>query len=228
MNNEKSIWILEDDKDCRFVYEQMLDFRYKTEYFENIAMFKEALLNDERVKPALVLADLMLPDGNFLNFLTETKESQFLKTPFVIVSSIDDIDALRFCFNEGALDYLTKPFKKNELLVKIENILSGRNSQAVIGNDRKDLTLDGTKIANLTSKQLQVLSLFLNSPNRIINRSDILDKVWGNTTVHPKTVDVHLYNLRRKLHPYGYFIRSEGGGRWCLMSDKIDHGPVNL
>ena len=62
----------------------------------------------------------------------------------------------------------------------------------------------------------------MDSSDRCISRTDILEKVWGKTSVHPKTVDVHLYNLRRKLHAYGYMIRSDGGGKWSLLSDRID------
>ena len=83
------------------------------------------------------------------------------------------------------------------------------------------MNLDGHEIESLTSKQKQLLSLFLSSPGRVVSRDDILEQVWGDTSVHPKTVDVHLYNLRRKLNEFGYIIRSEGGGRWSLISDKI-------
>ncbi|MFT6604360.1 MAG: DNA-binding response OmpR family regulator, partial [Bacteriovoracaceae bacterium] len=80
--------------------------------------------------------------------------------------------------------------------------------------------LDGLEIAGLTSKQTQLLSLFITSNERKINRTDILNKVWDSNNVHPKTIDVHLYNLRRKLDPFGYIIRSEGGGAWSLISNK--------
>ncbi len=219
---DKEIWILEDDKGCQFVYEQTLDHRYKTRYFSKISDFQENLTNTE-VSPALIIADLMLDDGNFMSYLNESKDNKLMVVPFIIVSSIDDIDALRFCFMEGALDYLTKPFKKNELIVKIENILSGasmRSSNSVQAH--KMMNLDGHEIESLTSKQKQLLSLFLSSPGRVVSRDDILEQVWGDTSVHPKTVDVHLYNLRRKLNEYGYIIKSEGGGKWSLISDKIN------
>lgn len=219
--NDKCIWILEDDKNCQFVYEQILDFRYKTRYFDKISEFREAIYDDDQEKPALVIADLMLVDGNFLNFLVEAKKLDMDAIQFIVVSSIDDIDALRFCFNEGALDYITKPFKKNELLIKIENVLSGRSYRAVsMEGDKKDVIIDGIKITNLTIKQIQVLSLFLKSASRSVKRMDILKSVWGTTVVHPKTIDVHLYNLRRKLYNHGYRIRSEGNGRWCLVMES--------
>lgn len=218
---DKGIWVLEDDKDCQFVYEQTLNHRYKTKYFSSIADFANAMDNEVE-KPSMIVADLMLDDGNFLNYLTNSDESVVLNIPFIIVSSIDDIDALRFCFKEGALDYLTKPFKKNELIVKVENILSGTQRQRFeIEGASKSVLIDGNEVKNLTSKQKQLLHLFMDAPGRCISRNDILEKVWESTNVHPKTVDVHLYNLRRKLHDHGYMIRSDGGGKWSLLSDRI-------
>lgn len=219
-SKEKEIWILEDDKGCQFVYEQTLDHRYKTRYFSKISDF-QAALDLEKIDPSLIIADLMLDDGNFMTYLNTSKNKRIMTIPFIIVSSIDDIDALRFCFMEGALDYLTKPFKKNELIVKIENIFSGPKRTIQIISNHKALNIDGREVGNLTSKQKQLLNLFLNNPERVVTRDDILDTVWGDTSVHPKTVDVHLYNLRRKLHDMGYIIRSEGGGKWSLIPDTI-------
>lgn len=225
---DKTIWILEDDKGCQFVYEQTLDHRYDTRYFDRIDDFATALKdvyqNDKTKLPKMIVADLMLSDGNFLTYLTDS-EKEIFDIPFIIVSSVDDIDALRFCFKEGALDYLTKPFKKNELLVKIENVLSGVNRPRPVSEDglTKTLDLDGQEVKGLTTKQMQLLSLFINSNDRSVTRHDILDKVWRDTSVHPKTVDVHLYNLRRKVHEYGYLIRSDGGGRWSLLPERLDH-----
>ena len=83
----KEIWILEDDKGCQFVYEQTLDHRYKTTYFTKIADFREALAESETT-PSLIIADLMLDDGNFMTYLNESKDKRLMTTPFIIVSSI--------------------------------------------------------------------------------------------------------------------------------------------
>ncbi len=222
MATDKEIWILEDDEGARFVYEQTLIHRYNNlRFFTSIEDFQNTLNASEK-NPALIIADLMLDDGNFMTYLNTSKTDKLMSIPFIIVSSIDDIDALRFCFMEGALDYLTKPFKKNELIVKIENIFTGVGRRNVTSTtNHRSLVLDGKEVENLTSKQKQLLSLFLNASDRVVSRDDILDDVWGDTTVHPKTVDVHLYNLRRKLHDHGYIIRSEGNGKWSLISDRL-------
>ncbi|MAF78710.1 MAG: hypothetical protein CME63_08895 [Halobacteriovoraceae bacterium] len=221
-----NIWILEDDKGCQFVYDQILKNDFSMTYFENIkrfqSYFEKYCESNSPEAPVLIIADLMLNDGNFLSFLTNEFHGKLggSNIPFIIVSSDDDIESLRLCFKEGANDYMTKPFKKNELLVKVETILRGRKS---IGRSvRPQLAIDGVTISGLTSKQQKLLGLFIdNNPERVVNRDMILDKVWGNTAVHPKTIDVHLYNLRRKLHPFGYMIKSLGSGQWVLMADRI-------
>ncbi len=225
-NRLPNIWILEDDKGCQFVYDQILKNDFTMTYFENIRKFQSHFEKycEEYTEeaPVLIIADLMLNDGNFLSFLTNEFHGKLSASgiPFIIVSSDDDIESLRLCFKEGANDYMTKPFKKNELLVKVETILRGRKSinRAV----RPQIAIDGQSITGLTSKQQKLLRLFIDeNPERVIDRDLILDKVWGNTAVHPKTIDVHLYNLRRKLHPFGYMIKSLGSGQWVLMPDRI-------
>lgn len=217
---EHEIWVLEDDKGCTFLYQQVLDIRYKTRYFSTIKELCNAL--EELSEPpsnTILIADLILPDGSFLDFLSSDIDFNIDRIPFIVISSVDDIDALRFCFKEGAFDYLTKPFKKSELLVKIENKFSGVDKPNFSHEDINTISFDGIKIKGLTTKEMQLLALFLNSLDREVRREDSLKKAWGGTAVHPKTLDVHLYNLRKKLAPYGYVIKSEGRGRWTLVQE---------
>lgn len=220
MSTKNKLWILEDDKGCQFVYEQILNHDFDIKYFDNISSFKTSILAKKDL-PAMVIADLMLTDGNFLNYLTqEVHEELGNEIPFIVVSSSDDIETLRQCFKEGANDYITKPFRKNELLVKVETILRGNKS--LTKSLKPKVTIDGKVIENLTQKQIKLVELFLDNDDRVADREKIIDNVWGKTIVHPKTLDVHLYNLRRKLHPYGFMIKSVGGGKWTLLSDRLD------
>ncbi len=104
-------------------------------------------------------------------------------------------------------------FEKDSLST-IESFFNGKHSDEVV--------LDGNLLSGLTCKQKALIRLFLSSEEREVERHAILENVWGDLSIQPKTVDVHLYNLRRKIHPYGYLIRSEGGGRWKLLSERID------
>ena len=101
MKFEKKIWILEDDHGCLFVYQDILDIRYSTRYFKTLDEFKTALEESAGDLPDLVIADLKLPDGSFLTFLSSDDNKKLLDMPFLVISSVNDIDALRFCFEDG-------------------------------------------------------------------------------------------------------------------------------
>lgn len=209
------LWVLEDDSDCRDYYEKVFNERYSVDYIESFEEF-EKIYNSIKKKPELIIVDLMLGGVNFANFLKNTRDTGgTFDLPFLVVSSLDDKETLRFCFDMGATDYLTKPYKKNELLVKLENTLKKLRDKRISG---KDFKIDGKLIEGLTSKQVQILNLFSESEGRKISREEILEKVWGKTNVRPKTVDVHLYNLRRKIRPYGYIIKSLRNEGWELIS----------
>ncbi len=216
----RQVWILEDDPGCRFVYEEILSELYAISFFENLSDFEVSLdkYSDHHFHDILIVADLTLKDGHFMQYINEGKRILSDKA-FIVVSSDEEMDSIRQAFRGGALDYLTKPFKRTELIVKIENIFNQIEKRL---EKEREVYLDGQIISNLTSKQVTLLRMFLENETREVLRSDILQHVWGDMNVHPKTVDVHLYNLRRKIHPYGYLIRSEGGGRWRLLSERID------
>ncbi len=208
-NANKLIWVLEDDPGCLFVYQDMLDQSYKTRYFDRLDNFSSAL-REEGSKPDLVVADLTLKDGCFLNFLAAAEEKKLLATPFIVVSASTDIDALRFCFDEGALDYLTKPFKKTEFIVKLERLLG--NKVAYEGKDKQPEL-------KLTKTEQEIMQLFIGAPQRTLKRSEIVEAIWGDIIVHPKTLDVHLYNLRKKLQNQGMSIVCREPGTWILLGN---------
>lgn len=219
--SKKCVWILEDDEGCRFVYDQILRIRYKVRFFGALSELEKAFCDKsttDEPSPDLLIADLRLPDGCFLDLLNGSNPDfkGFLTIPFLIVSSIDDIDALRFCFDEGAVDYLIKPFKKNELIVKTSRALT----RAV-----QVSPLEAPEFADLTQKEQQILALFFKAKDRTLSREEILSKIWQNIKVDSKTVDVHLFNLRKKLAQKGYDIRSIGAQKWTLFDDSSVPSP---
>lgn len=216
--NQNILWILESDRGQQITYEQLLEDVCTIRFFDSIKEFNEFFIMNTDETPFMLISELNLSDGSLLNFLTADKKGLQRSFPFVVISGADDLDGMRLCYEEGAIDYLVKPVNKNELTFKIENVL--KQAKRIKKKIRPTVRLDGQEIAGLTSKQVQLLSLFIDSGDRKINRGDILERVWDSHNVHPKTIDVHLYNLRRKLHPFGYIIRSEGGGAWSLISDR--------
>ncbi len=201
-NNQK-IWILEDEEGTQYVYEQLLGHRYQLRLFNSIQAVQKAI-NDEKERPHLMIADLKSPDGNFLNSMDTFHSNHYF--PFFVVSSLDDLDVLRKCYKGGAVDYITKPFGKSELIVKVERILEKEKKK---NNDPfLNFNLDAaalrvrtpeSKIIQLTPKEFHIFSQLFDNRGKIMEKKLIVKKVWGDVKVCSKTLDVHMFNLRKKI-----------------------------
>lgn len=212
------IWILEDDPSCIFVFDEILSPIYKTKKFEKISDLFAALQrpHENGEKPELLIADLTLTDGNFLERLGSKEFDEHLTIPFMVVSSSDDLNTLRACFDEGALDYLTKPFKKAELQAKVEHAFN--KSKALKPSNSP---LSGRIRDYLTKKEFDILETFLKHPDYIASRQQLEESLWKGVTVHPKALDVHMYNLRKKLTDLNIKINLLGKGQWQISGDGM-------
>ncbi len=233
MKSEQVIWVLEDDSDVEFVYREILELRYRYRSFSNLGDLKNAL---KEMKPGetpdLLVADLRLPDGNFLSFLGKESEVKSLSCSIIIVSSCDDLDILRTCFNEGAADYLTKPFTKAELIVKVERLMSKQEKASCFPGvffDPTELAIrrNENSFAQLTAKELQIFSMLHRAKTHGITRKEILSQVWKNISISSKTLDVHLFNLRRKLMPLNLEIRFSPPDLYALSGNGVSTQLAN-
>jgi DNA-binding response OmpR family regulator len=198
------IWILEDDIGSQFVYTEILKNRYELFFSPSIKEFQQKLQGEAQT-PQLMIADLQLSDGSFLSFLG-SNGGKSLPCPFLIVSSVDDVDSLNFCFHQGAIDYLTKPFASAELQVKVDKAL--RKHPATSGFEGTDIVLDTASLTIrrghlqspvLTPKELQIVASLMKANEGTLTRQGLVTQVWGPIVVSSKTFDVHLSNLRKKL-----------------------------
>lgn len=232
MLTRKTIWVIEDDPSAVFIYEDILKLRYNIKVFQDLKTFITELMSTKNL-PDLLISDLKLGDENFLDFLTSDDSIDYLKLPFIVVSGIDDIDILRLCFDEGAIDYLTKPFIKSELLVKIERLLNKIASPATpLGSfDEADIILDPysntlkrlpDKVVSLTGKELQIYSLLslAYKNGEAINRVKFVSELWGDAEISSKSLDVHLFHLRKKLHFLGIRLSFKDGKGYFLNFPK--------
>lgn len=227
--NAKLVWVVEADCGARFVYEEILSLRYKVSFFEDTASFQQGViecLQRGRPVPDLVIADLRLPDQNFLLYLQHRTDSDVFHPPFLIVSSVDDLDILRHCFEKGAMDYLTKPFGKGELIVKLERLFQGQTEKKVepvmakpacslleIDPISHTISVKNREAVRLTAREFQMVALLNGFPAHSISRSEIMRRVWGDVRVEPKTLDVHFSALRKKL---------------CLLNIELRFIPPDL
>lgn len=225
----KRLWILEGDEGCQLVYKEILGEQYDIRCFLKMADLKSALATDKDSLPDLVIADLTLPDDSFLDFLSGLTGRPTV--PFLVVSAMDDRDILRFCFEKGVSDYITKPFSRNELFIKIERILAKRSG--VLGADKQEgdcvllidrvflcVTRDGFDKIELTSKELQIVSSIYEAPGFSISRVELMNRVWGGMTVSSKTLDVHVFNIRKKLKELCIEVRYAQPNEYIMVFHK--------
>jgi two-component system alkaline phosphatase synthesis response regulator PhoP len=176
----------------------------------------------ERHRPALVVLDLMLPelDGRAV-IRAVRRDDEAAATPILVLSArgttLDRIAGLE----DGADDYLPKPFSPAELVVRVKAILrrvsSGTGPASMLASPdgaggpitHNDLVLDparhevrigGTPVA-LTHVEFRLLQTLLEADGRVLSRDQLLDAVWGveQSDVLDRTIDVHIRRLRDKL-----------------------------
>ena len=207
---QAEIWILEDEPGCQFVYEELLAQSYNVKFFDNIESFSEALTKIDNGKKKVFLTDLLLPDGNFLDYLNNHPEI-LNHGRYIIVSSLIDSNTLRAGFNKGAYEYILKPFKRSELEVKIERLVALMQKEEITQHVESVLNM------NLTLKEQKLLRFFLKQYPNMVTRDELLNDIWKGVIVDPKTIDVHLHNLRKKIISQGVEIRSLGAHQWELI-----------
>ena len=117
----KKIWIIEDMEDLQPIYNHIFDGEdFKLSFYTSFDEFKTAYTAEKNL-PDLIIADIMLEDGHFFKLLNESDMT--LNTPYLVISSSDDLETIRSAYQVGAIDYLLKPFNQNEIRAKVERHL---------------------------------------------------------------------------------------------------------
>ncbi|MGC9196409.1 MAG: response regulator [Syntrophobacteraceae bacterium] len=207
--NRSKILVVEDDPDIA----QLLALTIKKAGFE-VSLSENG--NDavgliRRHPPDLVILDLMLPGMDGFEICREIKrEPRTAEVPVLILTArgeeIDRIIGLEL----GADDYVVKPFSPRELLLRVRAILR-RSSQEYhprtvfnksgmqIDFEAHRLNIEGEEII-LTATEFKLLSELINNQGKVLNREQLLDRVWGyHFEGYARTVDTHIRRLRQKL-----------------------------
>ena len=158
-----------------------------------------------------VLLDLMLPKKNGLQVATELRR-EGRATPILMLTARDATDDIVRGLDAGADDYLTKPFKFDELLARLRALVRRGGAARLDRLAYGPLELDRLKHEahaggvrlNLTPREFQLLEHFMLNPEQVVRRTELLEKVWDmHFDPESNVVDVHVGNLRRKLKEAG-------------------------
>jgi two-component system phosphate regulon response regulator PhoB len=169
--------------------------------------------------PQLVLLDWMLPDQTGLRLLSRIRSDRQIQELPVIMLTAKSMEEDKIAgLDNGADDYMTKPFSPRELTARIKALLrrkSPDHAQNPVGAGPVMLDpvscsvkLHGEKI-DIGHAEFKLLKFFLTHPERVFSRSQLLDKVWGDhVVIEERTVDVHVLRLRKALKDAEYLIKT--------------------
>ena len=169
----------------------------------SIREVKDYLLNKEEIN--LVILDITLPDGDGFNLFKNTIKE--LNIPTIFLTAKDEEDDIVKGLEEGAEDYITKPFSTKELMVRVNKILLRYKKKSVI--KVKDISFDMDKLVlmknndqiELSALELKLINLLFSNINKVVSRNIILDKIfdWTGNYVDDHTVTVYFKRLKDKI-----------------------------
>ncbi len=205
------IYIVEDDENIREIEAIALkNSNYLVKSFAQASEFYRAM---DDILPDLVLLDVMLPDESGYEIVKRLRsQSQTRRMPVIMVTAkTSEMDMVKG-LDDGADDYIKKPFSVMELLSRVKALLRRSteegNAQMRVGaiqldNNRRTV-LSGGKTVELTYKEYELLRYFMINAGMVLSREAIMRQVWGTEFEgETRTVDMHVKTLRQKLGAAG-------------------------
>ena len=212
-----TIYVVEDDQNIREIESFALkNSGYEVEDFACAADFYK---RSERVLPDLIMLDIMLPDKDGLDILKDLRARvETRRLPIIMVTAktteIDKVKGL----DQGADDYLTKPFGVMELISRVKALLrrtSGVQEDAVLQFQGLQMDLEKHRVSvegqpvELTFKEFELLRIFMQNAGIVLQRETLMNKVWGTDYEgESRTLDMHIKTLRQKIGDYGNHIKT--------------------
>ncbi len=224
------IYLLEDDGSIRNFVEYALESSgLETRGFERPSDFWREL---DRCMPSLLLLDIMLPEEDGLEILKKLRARRdTARLPVIMLTARGTEYDKVMGLDNGADDYIAKPFGIMELLSRVRALLrrtepeGGPEGELTLGGIRlspsaRTVTADGESVT-LTHKEFEILALLMSKPGTVFTRDRILTAVWGvDFDGESRTLDVHIRTLRGKLGRCGERIRTVRGIGY-KMEEKI-------
>jgi len=205
MSTANNILIIDDEPQiCKLLQIALESNNYRT----NIAnTAQEGIVKAANHPPDLILLNLGLPDKNGQDVLEELRN--WYKSPVIILSVQKDEENIVTALDNGATDYLTKPFRTGELLARIRSALRNaileKNEPLVV---YRDLQMDlmnlvvkkNDNVIKLTATEFNLLSLLVNNEGKVLTHQYLLKAIWGPTYVNESQyLRVFIGQLRKKI-----------------------------
>lgn len=223
MGNKQShkVLVVDDESDIL----ELLEYNLTKEGYEvkTAQDGKTAVEKAQKFQPQLILLDIMMPNQDGVETCRQLRESPESANAFIIFLTARSEEYSEVAaFENGADDYITKPIKPRALMSRINayfrrDIKKQKDSNKItIGGltiDRTSytVTVDGKQVS-LPKKEFELLYFLAQNPNKVFNRDDLLQNIWGSDVyVLARTVDVHVRKVREKVGD-GYISTVKGVG----------------
>ena len=165
----------------------------------------------QKYSPHLILLDIRLPDGSGFDVCRQLRSLGLHQPIIMLTAQHDELDKV-LGLEMGADDYMTKPFSPRELDARVKALLRRgpvssasdgpalfyRGERLVVDFDAVAISVDGTEI-RLTRREFELLRCLVQNRNRVLSRDRLLERVWGESEMETRSVDVHVGRLRAKL-----------------------------
>lgn len=156
--------------------------------------------------PDIVLLDVMLPDIDGIEVCEKIRSNAVLRNTIIVFLSARGEDYSQVAgYRAGADDYVVKPIKPKVLIEKVDALLrrispdrdevSGEH--LTINSERFSVLQNGHE-SIIPKKEFELLALLMSVPQKVFRREEILSRVWGDTIIGDRTIDVHIRKLREK------------------------------
>ena len=175
-------------------------------------------VGEEQIRSAdLLILDVNLPDGSGFDFLNWVRS--FSKLPILMLTVKGDEDYVVKGLSQGADEYVAKPFSLPVLKARIDNLFKRRRpekelpefKELILDRQSKTAILRGDTL-DLNKQEFDLLVMLLEHRGRQLLRGQLIDEVWGfGGEVNDNTLTVAVKRLRKKLGPYGHFIKTVRG-----------------
>jgi DNA-binding response OmpR family regulator len=202
------ILVVDDDQFANSLVQFVLSKEgYEVETTDNP---RGALYMIQRREPDLLIIDVMMPFINGFEFASRLREEEY-DIPIIFMTAQDAIESKLQGFNIGADDYICKPFNHQELVARVQAVIRRVKHNAKIGNNNirsgqfelfpgeLKVVKPGNVSIALTPIEMQVLQVLMVSEGQVIDRDQLLSKVWNDSENNSNIVDVYIRRLRLKL-----------------------------
>ncbi|QOD60266.1 response regulator transcription factor [Polaribacter haliotis] len=204
--NKIKVLLAEDEASLGMIVTESLESRDFTVF--HAVDGEEALQIYQQEKPDILVLDVMMPKKDGFTLAKEIREEN-KQIPIIFLTAKSQTSDVLEGFNHGGNDYLKKPFSMEELIVRIKALLNRvelkQNVESLkIGNytfnhTKQILTFNQEEV-NLTHREAQLLFYLIEKKNEILDRTFILNKLWGNDDFfNARSMDVFISKLRKKL-----------------------------